>query len=194
VEENSLIMFPDAYTGTPNLNLSGYNHDADGWPLSTPGIPPIPTRRRKPMKTFVKEYIDQRRIAVNQNPTLLSTDVKNVNRVFYILQLQMQEYGWESEGWGSRKEGGHARRKTVIEYIKDVCDDLGITRASIGIVTDNVGYVYYNGTQYTVGIDHLKSLMHKGTDILIVEKQDVALSLSPLAASYRIALLSTGIL
>jgi hypothetical protein len=179
-----------AYTETPAFS-DGHDHDSDGWPMPTPGMPPIPVRRRKPMKRFVREYIDQRRIAVRQNRDLLSKDVKNVNRVFYILRDPMQKYGWEPEGWGDRKDGGKDRRKTVIEYIKDVCDELGIIRASIGIVTDNVGYLYYNRTQHTVGIDHLKSLMHKGTDVLIVEKQDVALSLSPLAAPYRIALLST---
>jgi hypothetical protein len=176
-----------AYTGKDD----GYDRNEQGHRLPTIGMPPIPVRKRKEMKNFVKEYIDQRRMAVRRDPSLLTRDVKNVNRVFYILRGPMQTYGWEEEGWGARKDGGKDRRKTVIEYIKDVCDELGITRASIGIVTDNVGYLYYKGKQHSVGIDHLKSLIHMGTDILIIEKQDGALSLAPLAAPYRIGLLST---
>jgi hypothetical protein len=136
------------------------------------------------MKAFVWEFIHKRRKDVAQNPGLLRTDIKNVNRVFYILRDPMQDYGWEKEGWNKR-------RKTVLSYIKDICDELGIRRSDIGIVTDNVGYLYFRGHQYTVGIDHLKSLMRMGTDILIVEKQDVALSLKPLAAPYGIAILTT---
>lgn len=176
-----------AYATQPNI-VEGYERDPDDWPMPTSGMPPIPVRRRKPMKTFVWEYILKRRKEVGQNSGLLRTDIKNVNRIFYILRDPMQKYGWETDGWTDPKK---VRRKVVISYVKDVCDELGIRRADLGIVTDNVGYLYYKGKQHTVGIDHLKSLMQMGTDILIVEKQDVALSLSPLAKDYGIALLST---
>jgi 5S rRNA maturation endonuclease (ribonuclease M5) len=171
---------PAAYA----TRLADYSRDPNGYPKPTPGMPPIPVRQRKPMKRFVREYIDERRQAVAQDRTLLTRDIKNLNRVFYVLAPLMQDYGWEKDGWDKR-------RKYVLEYIKDICDELGIRRADIGIITDNVGYLYYRGRQHTVGIDHLKSLMSKGTDILIVEKQDVALSLNPLAKPYGIALLST---
>jgi hypothetical protein len=178
---------PDVYTGTPRSS-DGYNRDKDGYRIPTPGMPPIPVRNRKPMKQFVIEYVNQRRINVQLKPSLLIKDVKNVNRVFYINRPLMQKYGWEEDEWEHPKK---RRRDQVISYIKDVCDNLRITRASLGIVTDNVGYLYYRGEQHTVGIDHLKELMRMGTDILIVEKQDVALSLRPLAAPYGIGILST---
>jgi hypothetical protein len=143
---------------------------------------------RFPAKAYVTEYILQRIEDVKNDPSLLTRDRKNVNRVFYTLRKKFIDAGWRFDMEADPKQ---RRRSNVIACIKDVCDELGIKRSSIGIVTDNVGYLYFRGEQYSVGIDQIKELVKKGTDVIIVEKQDMALSLAPYAAPYGIALLST---
>ncbi len=143
---------------------------------------------RIPIKQYVTEYILQRIKDVKNNPDLLTSDRKNVNRVYYTLRKKFLADGWRFDMEADPKQRRHSN---IIAAIKDVCDELGLRRSDIGIVTDNVGYLYFKGEQYSVGIDQLKGLVQKGTDIVIVEKQDIALSLSPYAAPYGVALLST---
>jgi 5S rRNA maturation endonuclease (ribonuclease M5) len=49
--------------------------------------------------------------------------------------------------------------------------------------------MYFRGRRYSVGIDDLNTLKHKGTDILIIEKEGIAEQLRHLAADFGIALI-----
>jgi hypothetical protein len=140
--------------------------------------------KRKPMKDFVREYIEQRIRDINNGT---SHGRITLSDIFYDLRKPMQEVGWEPEGWNHPKQ---RRRQTVQDrYVKEVCDELGITRASIGIITGETGHMYFRTGRYSIGIDDLSQLKNNGTDILIIEKEGIAEQLKDLAAPYGIALI-----
>jgi methylmalonyl-CoA mutase cobalamin-binding subunit len=161
---------------------------------------PVKWRRKKgskrQMKDFVKEYICQRIKDVWQDPSLIRRDRKNINRIFYTLRPPMQETGWTFEG-----KLGTRRRKNITHYVKEVCDEIiwidengiehhGISRSDIGIAAADVGYLFFRGHKYSIGLDSYKALRNKGADVTFIEKEDIALSLEPLQRNSGIALLS----
>jgi hypothetical protein len=52
--------------------------------------------KRKPMKDFVREYIEQRIRDVNSGT---SNGRITLSDIFYDLRKPMQEAGWEPQGW-----------------------------------------------------------------------------------------------
>jgi len=142
--------------------------------------------QRSTMKSFVKTYILQRQADCDINPELKhgSNRITQTD-VFYDLRKPMEEAGWEKDGWNHPKK---KRRKQVIAYIKEVCDELGIKRSDIGIIAGESAHMYFRGKRQSVGIDDLKKLKAQGTDILFIEKEGIAEQLSDLAAFYGIAL------
>jgi hypothetical protein len=140
--------------------------------------------KRKPMKDFVREYIEQRVRDVNSG---ISNGRITLSDIFYDLRRPMQEAGWEPEGWNHPKQ---RRRQTVQDrYVKEICDELGITRASIGIITGEAAHMYFRTGRYSIDIDDVSQLKYNGTDILIIEKEGIAEQLKDLAAPYGIALI-----
>jgi hypothetical protein len=139
------------------------------------------------MKDFVRDYIVQRTKDVDNNPTLKTKGRITLSDVFYDLRKPMEEAGWEPEGWNHPKQ--RRRQKIQVTYVKQVCDELEITRASIGIIAGESAHMYFRGRRYSVSIDDLNRLKRLGTDILIIEKEGIAEQLRDLAASYGIALI-----
>jgi hypothetical protein len=140
------------------------------------------------MKDFVRDYIQKRIEDINNNPALKTAGGRiTLSDVFYDLRKPMEEAGWEPEGWNHPKR--RRRQKIQVTYVKQVCDELGITRASIGIIAGEAAHMYFRGRRHSVGIDELNTLKHKGTDILIIEKEGIAEQLRHLAANYGIALI-----
>src|SRR5918995_1643221 len=90
------------------------------------------SKRRRPMKDFVRDYIVQRTKDVDNNPALKTRGRITLSDVFYDLRRPMEEAGWEPEGWNHPKQ--RRRQKIQVTYVKQVCDELEITRASIGII------------------------------------------------------------
>ena len=141
------------------------------------------------MKDFVREYIHQRFADVRQDPILRTIGRITLSDVFYDLRKPMEVAGWEKQGWNHPKK--RRREKVQVAYIKEVCDELGITRASIGIIVGEAAHMYFRGNRYSVGIDELTRLKKKGVVVLIIEKEGIAEQLRHLAAPYGIALVHT---
>ncbi|MGE5662091.1 MAG: hypothetical protein ACM3X1_07580, partial [Ignavibacteriales bacterium] len=78
-----------------------------------------------------------------------------------------------------------------VEYVRDICDSLGIRRADIGILAGEAGHMFYRGNHYAVSLDDLNGLKNMGVIVLIIEKRGIAELLRDIAAPYGIALLST---
>jgi hypothetical protein len=56
-------------------------------------------------------------------------------------------------------ESSQTEKKTVQDrYVKEICDELGITRASIGIITGEAAHMYFRTGRYSIGIDDLRRL------------------------------------
>ena len=133
------------------------------------------------MKEFVRGYIEQRIRDVQNNPALKTAGSRiTLSDVFYDLRKPMEEAGWDLGGWNHPKK--RRRQKIQVEYVKEVCDEYGITRANIGIIAGEAAHMYFRGMRYSVGIDDLNRLKHKGTDILFIEKEGIAEQLRHLAA------------
>jgi hypothetical protein len=157
------------------------------------------TKRPKGMKGFVWDYVIDRFERINNGENLeriLTSDVwydlvdetKNSKWNGVLAKYYTKKYNVDIKG----KQAAERRtRETIISYIKDVCDELGIRRADVNILAGDVGYLYFRGERYAINLDELDKLSLKGTDIIIIEKQGIAEVLKDFAAPYGIALLST---
>jgi hypothetical protein len=83
------------------------------------------------------------------------------------------------------------KRSTFYKYIKDLCDEVGVTRASIGIITGARADLYFDGKWYSVSFDSIEELASKGTDIVFIEKQGVPEMLKEGADKYGVAMVNT---
>ena len=142
------------------------------------------------MKYYVGDYIHERLQKVLEDSELLRHKRILTSDVFYDLRSTLEANGIDVTSTNAiiKKK---RRVKIQNEYILEVCRDLGIKRRHAGIITGDAGYLYFRGQRYAVSLDELDTLKHKGTDIIIIEKQGIAEKLRYKADSYGIALLST---
>lgn len=82
-------------------------------------------------------------------------------------------------------------RDHFVSRIKVVCEKLGITRESLGIIAKARATMYFNGKWMSVSYDAIGSLAEHGTDIIFIEKVDVVQVLSKYADKYGVALVDT---
>lgn len=75
--------------------------------------------------------------------------------------------------------------------IREYCEDRGITRQSIGLVSGARASMFFDGEWKSVSFDAIKDLAAQGTDILFVEKADICEILTPFARKFGIALVNT---
>jgi hypothetical protein len=145
---------------------------------------------RNGMKYYVGEYIHQRLQKILGDPSLLGPKRILTSDVFYDLRSTLEANSIDVTSTDAiiKKK---RRVKIQNEYILEVCRDLGIKRRHAGIITGDAGYLYFRGQRYAVSLDEMDTLKHKGTDIIIIEKQGIAEKLRYKSDSYGIALLST---
>jgi hypothetical protein len=77
------------------------------------------------------------------------------------------------------------------ELLRKYCEARGITRLSMGLVTGARASMYFDGSWHSVSFDAIHSLAENGTDILFIEKADIAEVLTPYAKKYGVALVNT---
>lgn len=82
-------------------------------------------------------------------------------------------------------------RDHFVSRIKVVCEKLGVTRESLGIIAKARATMYFNGQWFSVSYDAIGSLAGFGTDIIFIEKVDVVGVLSKYADKAGIALVDT---
>ena len=82
-------------------------------------------------------------------------------------------------------------RDYFVKRIKVVCEKLGVTRESLGIIAKARATMYFNGQWMSVSYDAIGTLAGYGTDIIFIEKVDVVDVLSKYADKYGVALVDT---
>ena len=82
-------------------------------------------------------------------------------------------------------------RDYVQKLIRDYCEENGITRRSMGLVTGARASMYFDGNWHSVNHDSLDELAENGTDILFIEKADVAKVFTEFARKYGVAIVNT---
>ena len=53
------------------------------------------------------------------------------------------------------------KRETFYKYLKDLCDEIGITRAQAGIITGVRAELYFDGAWSSVSLDNIGELERK---------------------------------
>ncbi len=83
------------------------------------------------------------------------------------------------------------KRETFYKYLKDLCDEKGITRAQAGIITGARAELYFDGEWKSVSLDNIGELAGQGTETLFVEKQGVPELFRQWADKHGIAMVNT---
>jgi hypothetical protein len=124
-----------------------------------------PKRKKVFIKDFVRKWIEEKR----RDPHT----IKLLSDIHYDLVKPLAEAGFDIDKLRPKQK--KRRRETItVRYPKDICDELGITRASIGLYTGDVAHMYFRGQRYSINIAEIPRLQHVGTDILIIEKEGIA--------------------
>jgi hypothetical protein len=103
----------------------------------------------------------------------------SVDTLWYRLLGLMQELGI------------HVQRETFKKKIKKICDDFGIRRDSIGLVTGARAALYFNGGWESVSFDAIEELSGKGTDVVFIEKEGIIEELKEFADKYGVAMVNS---
>jgi len=106
--------------------------------------------------------------------------VRTTNSVWYLCLPWMEKYLKKIP-----------TRSYFQKLLRKYCESKGITRLSMGLVTGDRASMYFDGDWYSVSFDAINNLAQNGTDILFIEKADIAEVLSPFAKKYGVALVNT---
>jgi 5S rRNA maturation endonuclease (ribonuclease M5) len=107
--------------------------------------------------------------------------IRTTNSVWYLMLPLMTFY------FGDKRYD----RDYFKRLIRKFCDDLHITRLSMGLVSGARASIFFDGEWESVSFDAIKELAAKGTDMLFIEKADICEVLSPFAKKYGVALVNT---
>ena len=78
------------------------------------------------IKSYVRNYIRQRLKHVEDNPDVTKTDRLTLSTCYYHIENKLREAGFEF-----RKT---TRQTIQVKYIRDVCNELNVTREDLGII------------------------------------------------------------
>jgi uncharacterized protein DUF2399 len=90
------------------------------------------------------------------------------------------------------KNGVKVSREWIKTLIRKVCNKMGISRESIGIMAGARATMFFNGQWSSVKFEDVDDLAQDGTDIVVIEKMDIVEVLSEYANKYGVALLNTS--
>ena len=163
------------------LDSNYVNSDGHGKPV------PVDMDRQ-----IIKYILDQRKEAIERNPILLTTYRWDHSDVFYAARTHLNRNGWDTSVYNDNVAGGSRRRKQFYDMIKDVCEShCKVKRHQIGIYPEERAIMAYDGSYYPVSFDRLQSLMLKGTDVIVVEKQGTVMKMVPYTKDTGIALIQS---
>ena len=128
-------------------------------------------------------YLMQRQTDILQDPNIVVTDRWTPSDVWYGNRPELQKNGIIIS---------KNTRRNFTALIRVICEeDLHVNMEEIGIFAADRAQLYFDGQWYDVGFDDLYSLKLKGTDLIIIEKEGMAETLTPLADKHGLALLFT---
>ncbi len=132
---------------------------------------------------ILTEFLRDRYNAFMRDKNIIVTDRWTPSDVWYGCRPIMLDYGIEI---------GPNTRKNFTGKIRPLCEKLfKMNMEEIGIFAADRAQLYFSGRWYDVGFDELDALKLKGTDLIIIEKEGMAETLTPLADRYGWALLFT---
>jgi hypothetical protein len=139
------------------------------------------------MKKLTRELILKRQEQVRENPTVKELDRLTLSTIWYRVRKQL----YDLKVFDGESRIPKSTRKTVQnDYIKDICKQLGVKRAELGIYAADRAQLYYRDDIHNVSLDSINDLVRKGTDVLIIEKEGIAEVLQPFATKVGIAILN----
>jgi hypothetical protein len=132
---------------------------------------------------LLRRLLEERLVAVQQDPTLKEKQKWTQSTVFYHLRPIPLANGYSNED---------VDRQYITSEIKNVCEDyLGVKREELGITAADRAQLYFKGRSHDVGLQEINELIQYGTDMLIIEKEGVVEQLASFADEKGIALLNT---
>lgn len=178
---------------SPRINYEGYNKRIDLTPFanriadttykisSASASIAVGDGKKMKGKDVVEEILRERLDRVNEDPDLKHTDKWTQSTVYYKTRKRMLDYGIPL-----------TERETITRQIKEICEqNWNIRREELGIFAADRAQMYFRSKVHDVGIDELRDLKQRGTDLVIIEKEGICEVLSPFAEQYGIALLNT---
>ncbi len=107
------------------------------------------------------------------------------NSFYYFLRKVFLKNGINPEA------EGRDFRKSITKSIAEWCNEIGTTREDLKIYASSRAYLYYRGERIAVSLGTIEQLAPLGTDIIIIEKEDIAEILHPYTDAAGIAILDT---
>ena len=107
------------------------------------------------------------------------------NSFYYFLRKIFLKNGINPEAEGKEF------RKSITNSIADWCKELKTTREDLKIYASSRAYLYFRRKRTAVSLGTIEDLALDGTDIIIIEKEDVAEIIHPYTDAAGIAILDT---
>ena len=179
---------------SPRINWKGYGkvqidfipfHDLGDWIYNVckGGTRDGRLKGRVTQIELLRNILLERYNAVQQNPRILIDDRWTPSDVWYGVRPQLLE---------NRIKITPNTRSNLTAEIREICErEISVNMEELGIFAADRAQLYFNGYWHDVGFDDLHSLKHKGTDLIIIEKEGMAEALTPLADKHGLALLFT---
>jgi hypothetical protein len=121
----------------------------------------------------VREFLQERYQQVQDDSSVKERDRLKLSTVWYRVRPRLRKAGLLDEN-DAKKNLKDVRRMVEYQYIKQVCGEMGVTRAELGIYTAARPQVYYRGGIEDISFDNLDALAKKGVDVIAVEKEGAA--------------------
>ena len=141
---------------------------------------------------MVRYVTGKRKRAVEQDHSLITNEPYDHSDIFYDSRTHLNKLGYDTSVYNDNVAGGSERRKDFYSKIKDACEGYHhVKRHKIGIFPEDRAVMAFNGRYYSVGFENLKSLMHYGTDVIVVEKAGTVLKMVPYTKRRGIAFIQS---
>ncbi|HEY7573336.1 MAG TPA: hypothetical protein VH796_18400 [Nitrososphaeraceae archaeon] len=141
---------------------------------------------------MVRYVTGKRKRAVERDPSLITIEPYDHSDIFYDSRTHLNKLGYDTSVYNDNVDGGSERRKDFYSKIKDACEGYHHVKChNIGIFPEDRAAMAFNGRYYSVGFENLKSLMHHGTDVIVVEKAGTVLKTVPYTKGRGIAFIQS---
>ncbi|PWU81214.1 MAG: hypothetical protein DLM72_08140 [Candidatus Nitrosopolaris wilkensis] len=135
------------------------------------------------IKQFTRDMLRERLKEIRLDPTIVRTYPWTVRGISYLVKDRLIKAGREEET---------IDQDTISGYVKDIVEnEMHLKRKALGIYAAQRAQLYFDGETHPVTADDIEKLADYGTDLIIIEKEDIALSLTYYADEAGFAILNT---
>lgn len=129
-----------------------------------------------------REFLTERREKVLLDPTIKQTYPLTIRGISYMVKNRLIGKGISAET---------INPKTISAYIKKIEEEFKMKRDDLGIYTADRAQLYFRGEWHDVNVKSLEALKLMGTDLIVIEKEDIVKALTYYADQTGVALLNT---